>query len=87
MFDMNQRIAGFDDEVAFAIQGENRRGETVLHPLPTLSIAVIRVRPGEFESHRDLADWLAGTKAMAKRQAGHSLFVEQRRPNTLSESG
>lgn len=69
-----------EDLAADGFHGQNRRGEPVLHPLPTLSIGAINVRPGEFESHRELADWLAGTKSMAKRESGHSLFVERRSP-------
>jgi len=43
MFDMNQRIAGFDDEVAFAIQGENRRQEEHIELIASENYASPRV--------------------------------------------
>lgn len=66
---------------AGGFHGTNRKGESVFHPLPTLSIAVVRVAPGDFESHRELADWLARAKAVAKRERGNSFFIERRSPS------
>lgn len=61
--------------------GANRRGDEVFHPLPTLSVGVVTVQPGTFPSHRELSDWLAGAKKMAKAESGHAIFVERRSPS------
>ncbi|MBI2309003.1 MAG: GGDEF domain-containing protein [Rhodocyclales bacterium] len=71
---------------------ENRRGELVQQALPTLSIGVVRVDPGEFESHREVAAAASTAKKQAKKsakqaaagmtpgQAQGAVFVERRRP-------
>jgi EAL domain-containing protein (putative c-di-GMP-specific phosphodiesterase class I)/GGDEF domain-containing protein len=59
--------------------GEDRRGRPVTHRIPSLAVAVLKVEPELFPSHRELAAALAGAKKMAKRKAGSCLFVERRR--------
>lgn len=61
--------------------GANRSGKAVFRPLPTLSVGVVRVPAGQFPSHRELSDWLARAKKMAKAKAGHAIFIEQREPS------
>ncbi|HEX5803452.1 MAG TPA: GGDEF domain-containing protein [Azospira sp.] len=66
---------------------ENRRGELVFQSLPTLSIGVVNVQAGEFESHREVAAAASAAKKQAKKagkQGGadgtrSSVFVERRR--------
>ena len=60
--------------------GEDRRGNSVTHPIPSLAVAAIRVEPGQFSTHRELATAIASAKKMAKRKSGSFLFVERRRP-------
>jgi diguanylate cyclase (GGDEF)-like protein len=57
---------------------ENRRGEKEFHNLTTLSIGAVPVKPGIFNSHRDVAVVASESKKMAKKSHGNSLFVNQR---------
>lgn len=61
--------------------GENRRGQELFHALPTLSMGAVRANPDRFSSHRELSEWLARAKKMAKKETGHSVFVERRQPH------
>ncbi|MGE5385408.1 MAG: GGDEF domain-containing protein [Betaproteobacteria bacterium] len=65
--------------------GENRRGEPLLHPLVTLSLGVVPVEPGWYESHREVATVAARAKKMAKKEAGSSIFIERRKPAASEE--
>lgn len=67
-----------DDREREGYLGENRKGEPVLHPLPSLSIGALFALPGCFESHRDIAAAAADAKCQAKKCAGNSLFIERR---------
>lgn len=60
--------------------GEDRKGRTVFNPLPSLSIGALRVEPGLFSSHHEVAAAASMAKKQAKRQAGSTLFIERRRP-------
>ena len=57
---------------------ENRRGEVEFHNLASISIGAVRVRPGMFSSHREIASVAAESKKMAKKIHGNSLFINQR---------
>lgn len=57
----------------------DRQGRIVHHPLPTLSIGAIRVNPGLFRSHHEVAEAAMSAKKMAKEKPGNSLFIERRR--------
>ena len=57
---------------------ENRRGQTVFYPLPTVSIGAIHVGIDVFESHREISAAAAEAKKNAKKSIGSSLFVERR---------
>jgi diguanylate cyclase (GGDEF)-like protein len=57
----------------------DRQGRTVHHPLPTLSIGVVRVLPQWFGSHHEVAEAATDAKKMAKGIPGNSLFIERRR--------
>jgi diguanylate cyclase (GGDEF)-like protein len=59
---------------------EDRRGQLVMHPLPSLSIGCVRVQPGTFASHHDVSAALGEAKKEAKRIKGSTLFVERRAP-------
>lgn len=61
--------------------GEDRRGQTIMHPIPSLSLAAVRVEAGDYASHRELAAAAAAAKRMAKRKSGSALFIERRRPS------
>lgn len=57
---------------------EDRRGNKVFHPLTSLSIGAVRIEPGQFLSHHQIATAAAEAKKEAKKIAGNSLFVERR---------
>ncbi|HEY8606307.1 MAG TPA: GGDEF domain-containing protein [Noviherbaspirillum sp.] len=57
---------------------EDRRGRTVFHPLISLSLGAVRVEPGRFISHHQIASAAAEAKRQAKKIPGNSLFVERR---------
>ena len=61
--------------------GEDRRGKTVFHPLPALSIGCVIARPGDFASHHDVSAALGEAKHQAKRLPGSVLFIERRQPH------
>ncbi|HLO66588.1 MAG TPA: GGDEF domain-containing protein [Holophaga sp.] len=60
--------------------GEDRRRMPVLHPLVSLSIGAVEVRPGDFATHHEVSAAAAVAKKEAKRIEGCSLFVERRSP-------
>jgi len=57
---------------------EDRRGVAVLHPLVTVSLGALKVEPGHFLSHHQIAAAAAEAKRQAKRIPGNSLFVDRR---------
>ncbi len=74
-------VAQFFDADTLAQGGywsENRRGDAMFFPVPTLSIGACAIHPGSFDSHREVANVLAELKKAAKRSAGNNLFVDRR---------
>lgn len=59
--------------------GEDRRGQSVFHPLPSLSIGCVLVGPRVFASHHEVSTALGEAKKQAKHQPGSVLFIERRR--------
>ncbi len=57
---------------------EDRRGNTVFHPLTSLSIGCVRVVPGAFPSHHEVSAAAAVAKKQAKKIHGNSLFIDRR---------
>jgi EAL domain-containing protein (putative c-di-GMP-specific phosphodiesterase class I)/GGDEF domain-containing protein len=75
-------LASFvDDEHALlgGYHAEDRRGDEVFHPLPSLSIGCLLVEPRHFHNHYDVATAVTDAKRQAKKIPGNSLFVERRR--------
>jgi len=62
----------------------DRRGRQRRYPLLSISVGVVPVEPGTFQSHAEVASAAAEAKRMAKRTAGNSLFVERRRHASAS---
>lgn len=61
---------------------EDRKGRTVFHSLPALSIGCLLAPPGEFHSHHEVAATVAEAKKQAKKTPGSTLFVERRQTRT-----
>ena len=57
---------------------EDRRGRKIFHRLVAVSLGVIRVEPGHYASHHQIAAAAADAKKQAKKMPGNSLFVERR---------
>ncbi|MFZ6846208.1 GGDEF domain-containing protein [Undibacterium sp. RuTC16W] len=57
---------------------EDRRGQSVFNPLLTISLGVVKVEPGHFLSHYQIATAAAEAKKQAKRISGNSLFIDRR---------
>lgn len=57
---------------------EDRRGDAVLNPVITVSMGALKVEPGHFCSHHQIAAAAAEAKRQAKRIPGNSLFVDRR---------
>lgn len=76
LFDKNHRAIG-------GYLSSDRQGRIIHHPLPTLSIGVVRVSPGLFATHYEVAEAATAAKKMAKEKPGNSLFIERRRLHSL----
>ena len=57
---------------------ENRRGEKEFNALTSLSIGAVKVAPGMFSSHMEVATVAADAKKMAKKIPGNSLYINLR---------
>ena len=57
---------------------EDRQGNSVMHPVVTLSLGIVKVEPGQFRSHLQIATAASDAKKQAKRMPGNSLFVDRR---------
>lgn len=57
---------------------EDRRGSPVFNPLVTVSLGALKVEPGHFCSHHQIATAAAEAKRQAKRILGNSLFIDRR---------
>ena len=66
------------DMTAGGYVSEDRRGKQVFHPLLSLSLGVVRVEAGQYETHHRIAAAAADAKKQAKKLSGNSLFVERR---------
>ncbi|GAB2181464.1 bifunctional diguanylate cyclase/phosphodiesterase [Denitratisoma sp. agr-D3] len=65
--------------------GEDRRGQPVFHPLPSLSIGAVEVEPGLLQSHHEVSAAISLAKKQAKKKIdGSGLFIERRRSGTVT---
>ncbi len=80
-------LVAAEDFVRGGYVAENRKGEMVHQPLPTISIGVAQIQPGDFDSHREVAAVASDAKKQAKKLGKNSggehlrgtVFVERRR--------
>lgn len=74
--DFNQRARGFfsaEETAAGCFRGEDRSGMPCTFPLTTISVGVVRVAPGSYRHHEDVAAAAAAAKRQAK--AGSEAIV------------
>ena len=57
---------------------EDRRGKQVFHTLATISLGLVKVEPGHYGSHHQIAAATADAKKQAKKIPGNSLFIDRR---------
>lgn len=57
---------------------EDRQGKKVFYPLISLSLGAVRVEPGEYYSHHQIATAATDAKKQAKKIHGNSLFIDRR---------
>lgn len=57
---------------------EDRRGKKVFHTLATISLGLLKVEPGLYGSHHQIAAAAADAKKQAKKIPGNSLFIDRR---------
>jgi GGDEF domain-containing protein len=80
-FDKGVRSFATDEHIGQGgYWGEDRRGQPVFHPLPSLSIGVVVAEPGMFQSHHEVSAAISAAKKQAKKKAnGSGLFIERRK--------
>ena len=70
-YDPAHRAAG-------GITATDRRGNPCFYPFLSLSIGAVRVIPGMFHSHKEVAVVATEVKSQSKKMPGNSLFVDRR---------
>jgi len=76
----SRRIFSEEDLERGGMAAEDRRGNPVFYPLTALSIGAVRVEPGLYTTHKEVSAAATEAKCQAKRETGHTLFVERRHP-------
>ncbi len=86
---VNNSLHAFDDSMSVHLGdnpidiggyfSEDRRGQSVFHALPTLSIGCLVVEPGMFQSHHEVSSAVTEAKKQAKKISGSTIFIERRR--------
>lgn len=87
LLEFDAQVKGFfteEDRSAGGFTTLNRQGQSMFHPLTSLSAGVAKVASGDYEAPAQLARVLSGAKKQAKRMEGSAYFVERRRPEHLS---
>ena len=73
-----QALLSKKDRVRGGFMAEDRRGQEVFYPFPSLSIGAVMVHASELATHLDVSVAAAEAKRQAKRVEGNSLFIERR---------
>ena len=74
------RLYAAEDLARGGLLTEDRKGNTVTHPISALSIGAVVIEPGDYASHYEVSAAASEAKRQAKRSPGSSMFVERRRP-------
>ncbi len=74
-----------EDEARGGYMSEDRQGNSVLHPLSTISVGVVRVEPGRYTNHHEVASAASVAKKLAKQVVGCSLYLDRRQPKAAGE--
>lgn len=57
----------------------DRAGNLQFHPITSLSVGVVSIRPGDYHRHAEVSQQASDAKKQAKKTQGSSYFVERRR--------
>ena len=69
-----------EDRARGGIETEDRQGNRCFFPILTISIASVKVTPGIYKSHHEVAQACSSAKKHAKKFEGNYLFIERRLP-------
>ena len=75
---MIQSYYSIEDRERGGYLSEDRQGVKVFCPLISLSIGIVKVEPGKFYSHHQIAAAAAEAKKQAKKISGNSMFIDRR---------
>ena len=67
-----------EDQMRGGIESEDRSGHKIFYPFVSMSIGVVKVEPGLFTNHHEVAAAIGSAKKRAKSFSGNSLFLERR---------
>lgn len=80
------KIYNEEDRLRGGIEAEDRKGIKNFYPILTISVASVKVSPGMFASHHEVAEACSSAKKYAKRFTGNNLFIERRLPFVASSN-
>ena len=75
---MIQNYYSIEDRERGGYLSEDRQGVKIFCPLISLSIGIVKVEPGKFYSHHQIATAAAEAKKQAKKISGNSMFIDRR---------
>jgi len=61
-------------------EADDRQGQRRCYDLPSLSLGVVQVEPGAYQSRHQIAQAASEAKSQAKKRPGSTLFIERRGP-------
>ncbi|MER1968137.1 GGDEF domain-containing protein [Castellaniella sp. GW247-6E4] len=82
--DGHMRASGPGGDFSQGYMAEDRVGHRRCYTLPSLSLGAVRVEPGAYDSHHQIARAATEAKAQAKKQGGNALFIDRRKAARLS---
>ena len=73
-----QHYYSIEDQDRDGYVSEDRQGRKIFYSLISLSLGVVKVCPGQYYSHHQIATAAADAKKQAKKINGNSLFIDRR---------
>jgi len=75
-----------EDRARGGYVSEDRRGNKVFHPLVAMSLGIVKVGPGQYGSHHQIAAAATDAKRQSKKIPGNSLFIDRRQGPSSPEN-
>lgn len=76
--DMRQLMIEAGQGAILEYEAEDRQGQRRRYGLPTLSLGLVRVEPGAYQSRHQIAQAASEAKSQAKKHPGSALFIDRR---------